>query len=316
MQIQFLQPEVWRAAAHRSAAAPSHQPSLANEPGVLAQVALDCHALRIALERTAIVIVVMGDILEDGSIGSSTAQAIRSMKKIERQPDGSLFLYVVSTALTTRLGCAFNPPVPKEAAGVHTGIARDSAIERLTRALLSIEDAQGGFDEVYANAVGVAIITRLITLQARSDASSNPRSNTGLQKWRLHRVIDYIDAHLGEPVTLADMAQVAGLTRMHFARQFRVATGVRPHEYLLRRRIESAQELLRTSRSTLVEIALSVGFQAQPHFTTIFKRIVGETPHRWRTSMGIQMVIAPPSPQPRRPYSGINATSAAEQRVQ
>jgi AraC-like DNA-binding protein len=71
---------------------------------------------------------------------------------------------------------------------------------------------------------------------------------------------------------------------MHFAALFRVATGARPHEYVLRRRIERAQELLRDSSLTLVDVALSVGFQTQSHFTTVFKRFTGETPHRWRRS--------------------------------
>jgi AraC-like DNA-binding protein len=69
---------------------------------------------------------------------------------------------------------------------------------------------------------------------------------------------------------------------MHFAAQFRAATGLRPHEYLIRRRIERAQELLLTSRLSLVDIAMDVGFRTQAHFTTVFGRFVGETPSVWR----------------------------------
>jgi AraC-like DNA-binding protein len=69
---------------------------------------------------------------------------------------------------------------------------------------------------------------------------------------------------------------------MHFAAQFKAATGIRPHEYLLRRRIERAKELLAGSHTPLVEIALEVGFKTQAHFTTVFARIVGETPNAWR----------------------------------
>lgn len=113
-----------------------------------------------------------------------------------------------------------------------------------------------------------------------------PRSRTPLPPWRLRRVVAHIDAHLEDPITLADLAGVAGLSRMHFAAQFRVATGLRPHEYLLRRRIDHARHLLAEPRSKLVDVALSVGFQTQAHFTTVFKRIVGETPHRWRCGIG------------------------------
>jgi AraC-like DNA-binding protein len=108
------------------------------------------------------------------------------------------------------------------------------------------------------------------------------RSRAPLPNWRLRRVEAYVDANIEETVTLADLARVAGLSPMHFAAQFRAATGIRPHEFLLRRRIDHAQAMLADPRAKLVDVALSVGFQTQAHFTTVFKRFVGETPHRWR----------------------------------
>jgi transcriptional regulator GlxA family with amidase domain len=105
---------------------------------------------------------------------------------------------------------------------------------------------------------------------------------SGLSKWRLKRAKEYMEANIAEPISLADIAAASGLSRMHFAAQFRAATGVRPHEYLLQRRIEHARELLLTSRLPLVEIAFEVGFKTQAHFTTVFARFVGETPNVWR----------------------------------
>jgi AraC-like DNA-binding protein len=69
---------------------------------------------------------------------------------------------------------------------------------------------------------------------------------------------------------------------MHFAAVFRRATGLRPHEFVTKRRIARARQLLSGSHMPIVDIALSVGFQSQAHFTTVFKRAVGTTPHRWR----------------------------------
>jgi AraC family transcriptional regulator len=71
---------------------------------------------------------------------------------------------------------------------------------------------------------------------------------------------------------------------MHFAAQFRAATGLPPHEYLTRRRIERAQEMLLQDELALVEVALSVGFQTQSHFTSVFKRFAGQSPRAWRLS--------------------------------
>lgn len=103
-----------------------------------------------------------------------------------------------------------------------------------------------------------------------------------LQKWRLGRVVGYVDRNLSDKISLLDMAAVAGLSRMHFASQFRRATGLRPHEFVLRERVRRAQSLLRESTMEILEIALAVGFQTQPHFTTVFKRFTGCTPNRWR----------------------------------
>jgi AraC-like DNA-binding protein len=69
---------------------------------------------------------------------------------------------------------------------------------------------------------------------------------------------------------------------MHFASQFRAATNLRPHEFVLRRRVQRAEELLQNTSTPIVEVALMVGFQTQAHFTTTFKRFVGSTPNRWR----------------------------------
>jgi transcriptional regulator GlxA family with amidase domain len=104
----------------------------------------------------------------------------------------------------------------------------------------------------------------------------------GLSKWRLKLVAGYVAQHIGDKVTLADMAAAARLSRMHFAALFVRATGLRPHEYLLRQRVAVARELLLSTERPIVQVALSVGFQTQAHFTTVFKRVTGSTPARWR----------------------------------
>ena len=136
------------------------------------------------------------------------------------------------------------------------------------------------------------IVARLLCLQSEAQRSTRRRRGASggsgerrmrpLQKWRFKRVTEYVDKHLAEKITLSGLAAVAGLSPMHFASQFRAATNLRPHDYLLLRRIKRAEELLRQSTMTLVEISLTVGFQTQAHFTTVFKRFVGDTPYKWR----------------------------------
>jgi AraC family transcriptional regulator len=173
----------------------------------------------------------------------------------------------------------------------------DAVVRRLSDALAAAESADHRHGEIYADALRLAIVTRLLCLRSEAQQSVEPagrvidgsadRQMRALQKWRLKRVVEYVDNHLSGKITLLDLAAVAGLSRMHFAAQFRAATGVRPHEYLLRRRIQRAEELLRQSTMTLVEIALNVGFQTQAHFTTVFKRFVGDTPYQWRNANAI-----------------------------
>jgi AraC family transcriptional regulator len=180
----------------------------------------------------------------------------------------------------------------------------DPVMRRLSDALAATEAKHDAHSAIMADALRLAILTRTFSRQEfRAPAELDPaddvreedagRAVRSLQNWRLKRVLQYVDKNLSAKITLQEMAAVAGLSRMHFAAQFRAATGVRPHEYLLRRRIERAQELLEQAEVTLVDIALTVGFQTQAHFTTVFKRFVGDTPYQWRSAYLAQFMPLP-----------------------
>lgn len=127
---------------------------------------------------------------------------------------------------------------------------------------------------------GAGIVSPCAKVRA-AEVSTRPERGE-LAKWRLKLVAVYVEEHLGEKVTLADMAGASRLSRMHFAALFRRATGMRPHEYLLNQRIRAAQQMLHASGKSIVEIATDVGFQNQSHFTTVFKRFTNCTPSAWR----------------------------------
>lgn len=165
----------------------------------------------------------------------------------------------------------------------------DPVMVQLAQALDTAGSASDMASSLYTDALRLALVARALIIHGRASEPGTgipeappARPKIGLVPWRLKRVLAYVDNHLSEAVTLADMAQAAGLSRMHFAAQFRVATGLRPHEYLLKCRIERAQHMMRETREPLVQIALAVGFQTQAHFTTVFRRFVGVSPHRWR----------------------------------
>lgn len=169
--------------------------------------------------------------------------------------------------------------------------AGDLLMEQLARLLIS-EAAQ--LDPVYRTALTQTLVTRILqSAQTKTSAGA-------LVKWRLLRVQSVIEARFTEPLRLRDLAAAAGLSRMHFAAQFRAATGSSPHEYLLCRRIEAAKTMMAETETSLAEIALNVGFQAQTHFTTVFKRLTATTPAQWRRSCREAAFpnIAPPTIAP------------------
>ena len=164
-------------------------------------------------------------------------------------------------------------------------LQRDPTALQLGLALLRADEFGASFGRIYADGITLAIVSRLLALQTRGQSEPGRRAAAGLSKWRLRRVIDFVEANLGEQISLADVAAASGLSRMHFAAQFKATTGCPPHEYVVRRRIARAQEIMTASPVPLVEVALQVGFQSQAHFTTVFRRIVGQPPHAWRQSV-------------------------------
>jgi AraC family transcriptional regulator len=103
-----------------------------------------------------------------------------------------------------------------------------------------------------------------------------------LPRGRLRAVVEYVEEHLDAGLTLEQMAAVARLSVYHFARQFKAATGLPPHQYVLARRVEQAQQLLREGDLSLAEIAACAGFSDQSQFCHHFKRLVGVTPGQFR----------------------------------
>jgi AraC family transcriptional regulator len=105
-----------------------------------------------------------------------------------------------------------------------------------------------------------------------------------LPRGRLGAVVEYIEDHLDGSPTLAQMAAVVRLNPYHFARQFKTATGLPPHQYVILRRVERAKQLLQAGADlSLAEVALGAGFSDQSQFSHHFKRHVGVTPGQFRT---------------------------------
>jgi sigma-54 dependent transcriptional regulator, acetoin dehydrogenase operon transcriptional activator AcoR len=135
-------------------------------------------------------------------------------------------------------------------------------------------------EPVMAGAERIGTIVKLpVALQISLSRSG------GLPRYKLRRVMAYVDARIGGPISLDDLATVAGVSRFHFHRQFRKSAGVTPHEYVLRVRIERAKGLLTGSDLTVGEVSGAVGFADQSHFSNIFRKLTAMTPRSFRNSM-------------------------------
>jgi AraC-like DNA-binding protein/quercetin dioxygenase-like cupin family protein len=93
---------------------------------------------------------------------------------------------------------------------------------------------------------------------------------------------EYLKQHLGEPVHLSDLVRYIGLGRTRLRDLFKSATGLTPHDYLLRLRIRKAQELLAASDVSLTGISTRCGFSSSQHLSSVFHQYVGQTPRQYR----------------------------------
>jgi AraC family transcriptional regulator len=136
--------------------------------------------------------------------------------------------------------------------------------------------------ESLANVLAVHLIRHVST------PSRPERGRDGvLPRGRLRAVAEYIEEHFDAGPSLEQMAAVARLSPYHFARQFKTATGLPPHQYVIARRVERAKRLLQGGDLSLAEVAAHAGFSGQSVFCHHFKRLVGVTPRQFRMSARI-----------------------------
>jgi AraC-like DNA-binding protein len=100
----------------------------------------------------------------------------------------------------------------------------------------------------------------------------------GLPQTSLRRVLEHMEAHLDQELPVTALAAVAQMSPYYFSRLFKQSTGLSPHQYLLRQRIERAKELLANPRRRVAQVGNEVGFPNHCHFTTVFRTLVGATP--------------------------------------
>lgn len=158
---------------------------------------------------------------------------------------------------------------------------RDAFIKE---ALCGIDAAVAGsakMDNLYAESLANSLAMHLARHGEKITSHMNG-SDRGLSRHQLERTLDFIRSTPQREINLHRMAGAAGLSPFHFSRMFKLSTGLSPHQYVLRRRIELATELLQNRELEISDIAQNLGFADQSHFTMHFKRHHGMGPATYR----------------------------------
>jgi AraC family transcriptional regulator len=129
-----------------------------------------------------------------------------------------------------------------------------------------------------------ALLALVALVLRRADSAAEAPRGGGLAPWQVRRSIDRLAAAIQAEVSLRDLAADVGLSPFHFARAFRRSTGLPPHRYHVRLRMERAQTLLETTELGVTAVALAVGYSTGQAFARAFLRETGTTPSAWRAT--------------------------------
>ena len=163
---------------------------------------------------------------------------------------------------------------------------RDPLLEQIAQVMLAEMQIETSSGRLLVESLAYSLAARL--LQTYSDISLNlsdpPAAEKGLDHRRLQRVLEFVEAHLEDDITVENLASTACLSRFHFARAFKAATGKTPRQHVSERRLRLAKALLTQDDRPLIEITLACDFSSQANFSRAFRRATGMAPGRYRAA--------------------------------
>jgi AraC family transcriptional regulator len=162
-------------------------------------------------------------------------------------------------------GCAL--PADGDFGALHRTVDQSDRLAKLSDAFWLHGKAAGPVADLYTDGLTLELAAELLRLAG----SVAPVHTGGLANWQARRVQDYIEAYLSCDLSIAQLAQIAGLSSHHFARSFRKSFGVPVHAYVTSRRMVKARELLLKTELSITEIALDVGYHTVQAFSRAFR---------------------------------------------
>ena len=158
---------------------------------------------------------------------------------------------------------------------------KDEKLYNLARVLARVIERPTDGTALFADYAALAFHAHIVETYC-GDPNFEGSTDGGLAPWQLRRARELVRAKLGNSISVSELAIECKLSSSHFSRAFKQTTGMTPHSWLTRMRVEQAKELLRETDIDLVDIALACGFADQSHFSRVFLRAEGQTPGRWR----------------------------------
>jgi AraC family transcriptional regulator len=204
----------------------------------------------------------------------------RDPRYVIDKPFHSLFFYLPRSALDGMAGQTGAPRISELA--YQPGIGHDDAVVRHIGApLLEGLRRPDETNQLFIDHMMLALTAHVAQTYGGLQRVAEP-ARGGLAPWQVKRACEKLESDLRGKFPLEQIAADFDLSVGHFSRAFRVSTGLPPHQWLLRQRVNTAKQLMSVRDLALSEIAISAGFANQSHFTRVFSSVVGVSPAAWR----------------------------------
>ncbi|MES2197526.1 MAG: AraC family transcriptional regulator [Pseudomonadota bacterium] len=204
----------------------------------------------------------------------------RDPRYVIDKPFHSLFFYLPRSALDDISRQAGAPRIDELAYQPGVG-HEDNVVRHLGSSLLEALRRPDEANQLFVDHAMLALSAH-VAQNYGGLRRSTELARGGLAPWQVKRACEKLESDLGGKSSLEQVAAEFELSVSHFARAFRISTGLPPHQWLLRQRVKAAKQLMTVRDLPLSEIAISAGFANQSHFTRVFSAVVGVSPGAWR----------------------------------
>ena len=161
---------------------------------------------------------------------------------------------------------------------------RDPQLENIAWALKAEMESGYPCGRIYVDSLAVSVAARLLRFHSSILVEPEVKSRR-LSDRKFRQVLEYIEANLDRNISLADIASVTGLSVSHFKSLFRESAGVPAHQYLIRRRVERAKNLIAEDKMPISQVAFEAGFSHQSHLARHMRRLLGVSPKALRKTL-------------------------------